>query len=518
VERRWFGSCNAMFDSPEPAGHRTPPEVTLPTADMAGPIPVEVLEHAIRLDVGADGTRFHDGRDITDDFALWLLFRSRRDSPVVIYADESAPVGRVQRIRSRSGHAGTWLAARNGMGLRLPGTPPPTADVLVTARVHPQRFKNGTRSLRDVYRECWRIHQANTGRTIVLNCSFDYRATVSQLTVLLNEAARFGWPISAGLPSADGPATTLYFSIAVPQDTPVEKGEVPELQPGVALGRRPAEPIADPERPEWRYSYGGLLSGRKGYRNLRAEGGSAATWKAMQAGLGWLSGQQAADGSFGGGEEDTARAVLAFLAAGAFVRDDMEKYDDLVDAGLSWLEKHQASSGPATTAFAEAYGLTGESRWLRAAEEAAKKTRSGLALRIARLCDVPVTIPDAKVGGDAPAACLVRILDGTRPWQDEELDRAMRRFTEPVEDDPLKLTGMDRGLLHDATLAVYQAGGAAWMHWLRAMKQALLGTQVTSGPEAGSWPRSEGASQIRDTALNVATLTVFFRYARLFKR
>jgi hypothetical protein len=196
----------------------------------------------------------------------------------------------------------------------------------------------------------------------------------------------------------------------------------------------------------------------------------------------------------------------------------MEPHDRLVRNALSWLERNKASGGPATMAFAEAYGLTGNPRWLHAAEEAAKKTRSGVALRIATFCEVPVTIPDAEVGGDSPAACLLRILDGTRPWQDEALDRAMRRFTKPVEDDVSALTGMDRRLLHDATLAVHQAGGAAWMHWNRAMQQALLSTQVSGGPDTGAWPRRAGSSQIRDSALNVATLTVYFRYARLFRR
>ncbi len=515
---RWFGAIDGMFSTPERTEVRLPPEVALPEADMAQPLPVDLLESAIQIAVGADGTRFHGEQDLSDDYALWLLLLLNPDAPVVIFADENAPVARIQRVRSLAGHARAWLATRGGTGLVLPGGAKPTGDLVILARMWPRKFAHGTSDPLGVYQAFWRIHQANAGKVIVLRSVLDQRSTVSHLTVLVNEASRFGWPISLSLPQAASAPETLYFTVAPPPGTPLEQGEVPELQPSVALGRYPASTTPGDGESTFRYSRWFLTRNRKGHRNLRAEGGGAATWRAVNLGLRWLSLQQQKDGSFGDGGAGTALVMQAFLAEGVGVREELKQYEDVLNTGLAWLEKHNASDGPATMAFAEAYALTGDSRWLSAAEKAAKEAGSGLALRIARFCGVPVTIPDAEVVGESPVACLTRLLDGNRPWVDEDLDRSIRLFTEPVKDNVSALTGMDSQFLHDATLVAFQVGSGAWWHWLRAMKQALVSTQHQSGPEAGSWPRRAGESRIRDTALNVATLTVFYRYARLFRR
>ena len=81
-----------------------------------------------------------------------------------------------------------------------------------------------------------------------------------------------------------------------------------------------------------------------------------------------------------------------------------------------------------------------------------------------------------------------------------------------------RLAGTDPRFLHDATLAAYQAGGGAWGHWRTAMKRELLGRQHAKGDDTGSWDPPEGMSRARTTALNAATLSVFYRYARLFRR
>jgi hypothetical protein len=94
----------------------------------------------------------------------------------------------------------------------------------------------------------------------------------------------------------------------------------------------------------------------------------------------------------------------------------------------------------------------------------------------------------------------------------------MRTFTEPTKDNLASLFAVDEEFLHDGTLAVFQAGGESWRHWNRAMRQVVLSTQIKSGKLTGSWdPRGKG-SRVRATALRVATLTVYYRYARLFKR
>jgi hypothetical protein len=242
--------------------------------------------------------------------------------------------------------------------------------------------------------------------------------------------------------------------------------------------------------------------------------GGGGTQAAVDAGLAWLAASQAPDGSWSGDPEETGLALLAFLATGA--TDRAGPHPEPVAAGLAWLERHPGSSGPAAMALAEAFALTGDERWRRAARDAVSRTGSGLALRIARLCGVPPTSPIPAPEGDGPRACLLRMLDGDSPCRSAALAQALEALLAPVEEVPTALDRADDDLLHDGSLAAFQAGGTVWTHWNAAMKKAVVGSQVRTGEDAGSWNPPAGGSRIRTTALRTATLSVYYRYRRLF--
>ena len=133
-------------------------------------------------------------------------------------------------------------------------------------------------------------------------------------------------------------------------------------------------------------------------------------------------------------------------------------------------------------------------------------------------CGVGAEVREEGGSGDSPLDCFHRIIGGETPLDSESLAAAINAFVEPTRDAPDSLLGADDETLHDGTLAAFQVGGMAWFHWNRALKKAVVGTQIQSGPDAGSWDPLENGSRVRTTALRTATLTVYYRYARLFRR
>ena len=66
------------------------------------------------------------------------------------------------------------------------------------------------------------------------------------------------------------------------------------------------------------------------------------------------------------------------------------------------------------------------------------------------------------------------------------------------------------------TLAMYQAGGAGWERWNKALKGSLLALQNRDGEEAGSWPANGTwggyGGQVYSTAIATLSLEVYYRY------
>jgi hypothetical protein len=70
------------------------------------------------------------------------------------------------------------------------------------------------------------------------------------------------------------------------------------------------------------------------------------------------------------------------------------------------------------------------------------------------------------------------------------------------------------------TLALYQHGGPMWAGWNERMKTELVGEQITSGPDAGSWNPTGmyamRAGRIASTAMATLSLEVYYRYLPLY--
>lgn len=72
------------------------------------------------------------------------------------------------------------------------------------------------------------------------------------------------------------------------------------------------------------------------------------------------------------------------------------------------------------------------------------------------------------------------------------------------------------------TLAMYQMGGDYWTTWNNKMKETLLAHQCRGGCQDGSWPMEDrwgkdGGGRVYTTAINVLSLEIYYRYAKVFK-
>ncbi len=71
------------------------------------------------------------------------------------------------------------------------------------------------------------------------------------------------------------------------------------------------------------------------------------------------------------------------------------------------------------------------------------------------------------------------------------------------------------------TLAMFQMGGNFWTTWNEKMKDVLVANQCREGCSKGSWPTEDRWSteggRVYTTAINVLSLEIYYRYAKVFK-
>jgi len=81
--------------------------------------------------------------------------------------------------------------------------------------------------------------------------------------------------------------------------------------------------------------------------------------------------------------------------------------------------------------------------------------------------------------------------------------------------------GVDYYYWYYGTLAMYQMGGDFWTSWNDRMKDALVNRQEKQGCLDGSWPCadewSKTGGRVYTTAINVLSLEIYYRYAKVFK-
>jgi hypothetical protein len=333
---------------------------------------------------------------------------------------------------------------------------------------------------------------------------------------------------------------------------------------------------------------------------LLSGGGSKESERAVVAALVWLANHQSIDGSWSlknytnrcvdGGRSctgpgsvnadngATAMGLLPFVAAGQSHKSK-GNFREHIAKGLEWLLRHQQpngnlakgcdqmmySHGLATTALAEAYGLSGDKAVGRAAQAgvnfilAAQNTADGgwrynpkdpgdtsvvgwqvMALKSAQMAGL-------NVGGDA-----VRV--GARKWLDlaaindgieycyqpgnpssntmTAVGLLCRQHLGAKRDDPMLAGGVKYLLGHlpdeaipniyywyYATPVVYNMGGHDWETWNGKMRDLLIRTQVRNAdqcangswaPEKDAWGKTGGRVMI--TSLSALTLEVYYRY------
>ncbi len=319
---------------------------------------------------------------------------------------------------------------------------------------------------------------------------------------------------------------------------------------------------------------------------IRHEGGTTLTEAAVARGLAWFARNQHSDGSWTlDGKRHrsaaTSLALLPFLGAGQTHLTGV--YRETVGSGLRFLLERQRPNGDlrldsdgnfgmyvhgqATIVLCEALAMTLDERLREPAQNAvdfivaAQHPRGGWRYSPGEEGDTSVlgwqlmALQSAKSAGlRVPQETLdlsdqyletVQSHNGARyayqpgredthtmsaegllcriylGWdlQHPALRRGVRML---MEDNPPSLDSSNYYYWYYATQVLHHHGGRAWRVWNAGMRQILVGTQETSGRNAGSWPDdddySRTAGRIYSTSLATCTLEVYYRHAPIFRR
>jgi hypothetical protein len=273
--------------------------------------------------------------------------------------------------------------------------------------------------------------------------------------------------------------------------------------------------------------------------------GSGKHAKAVRAGLGWLCGQQKADGSVGFDHGETiynhALAAQALAEAFAMTGDPVLKpYAKRAiefclraqNPKLGW--KYGARTGRNDTS------VTG---WMVQALRAGASARfdvpddafSGARRWLLRATDSRGSVGYETPGGGSaflpqndgrydPVPCMTgasvfaRLCTGERPTD----DGIRKGAKELLASRPLWAAGQTRRAnfyyWYYGTYAMFQVGGKSWSGWNTALVRALTPNQRQDGCTAGSWdPIGEwclAGGRIYATAINTLSLEAYYRLER----
>jgi len=284
-----------------------------------------------------------------------------------------------------------------------------------------------------------------------------------------------------------------------------------------------------------------------------------------------------------GGKSDTGMtglSLLTFLASGhTHLHGD---YSDNVRRGLEYLMKHQRADGGlggngmvyeymychAMAAFAmgEAYGMSGDERlepfvrkavgftlamqnqqtggWRYTTGDPGDTSQLGwqlMALKSAELAGIPIP-SESRQGvlrflnsvsyGNQGGLAAYRTGETPTPTMTAEA-LVCRQFLGMSSDTPVAKEAAEYLLREPpgqgkeniyywyyGTLAMHQLQGVSWQRWNAALQKALLATQNTGGPNAGSWdPDSLWGTyggRIYNTTLSTLCLEVYYRFLPMY--
>ncbi len=397
-------------------------------------------------------------------------------------------------------------------------------------------------------------------------------------------------------------------------EAPGAPAEQPSRQPRrqpAKLGSLPAAPPPGKEGQHW-------FGGRGGQRNLRSNGGSAATAEAVDLALSWLARHQDLSGTWkpeqftksctdstcsGPGQKEyiagiTALALLPFLANGHTHHHGPNRVT--VGKGLSQLLEMQDPEGCigarhsihftyghalGAQALAEAYALSRDPNLMKPAQAAmdfiSKAQNPYLAWRYgvrpqdndtsvtammvsalmagkkaglrvnqagfegalawiekatepeygrvgytsrgtgpARPQNMMDKFPADKSESLTAAGMLMRMYCGEDPRKSEIIQKGADLCLKvlPVWDE--SAGSIDFYYWYFGTQAMFQVGGDAFKYWNKAMKTALIDSQVKNGCAKGSWNPvgvwGRQGGRIYSTALATLCLQTYYRHGRLF--
>lgn len=492
---------------------------------------------------------------------------------IVVAADRAVRSGGLADVLAKAAAAGVRVVH---FAATLPdGTPgsialalPARADVVPTLTLRAHRERDGVPPesavpLLQGLREGW---QATDQAPFVLELTVPADASQQQVLQLLAAAVTAGVDCvllrTAGATSAGAPAGggALALDIGPTVQIQVPPREWPAGRPTLVDGPFGAlEPPSADGVGEPRAGAGGRYGGRGGgpARALEAAG-------TLRRSLAWLAGQQTSDGSLGsdGTEQREATALYALALLGNGTHLDGGEQVDALRGAIGWLVSRQRDDGTfgepgpgavradalATYALVEAYGLSSSGALLGAV------TRRALARLVAQrqhdggFADgTPGAASDAV--STATAACAVasatffRLDGGATPvelvaWFDGHPQEAAegaaaelfaRYFAGQDPRQNARLAALADLLVQQAdpadaragywtTFALFQTGGPHWKTWSQRLQGAIVATQITDGPFAGTWDSQGPASaQLLGTAYRALSLEAWFRYSRLVR-
>jgi len=317
------------------------------------------------------------------------------------------------------------------------------------------------------------------------------------------------------------------------------------------------------------------------------EGATTLTEAAVARALRWLAKEQFGDGHWESTDKswstvETSMALLPFLGAGQ--TPYAGHYKDNVAKGLRWLIAQQKPDGDlrgatgerpgmyghgiAAIVLCDAYGLTGDELLHAPAQKAldfivTAQSKDGgwryhpgqpgdtsvvgwqlMALQSGRMAGLKV--PDETLGfashfldrvsHDGGARYAYQPGNNATPTMTAE-GLLCRMYLGVRKDD----ASLVRGVLwlsqdhlprasepnvyywYYATQVFHHFGDAPWQTWNAKIRDALVGTQVETGPNAGSWdpqpdPWGRTGGRIFQTALSACTLEVYYRHAPIYRQ
>jgi len=204
--------------------------------------------------------------------------------------------------------------------------------------------------------------------------------------------------------------------------------------------------------------------------------------------LGWRYGLRPGDND----SSCTAWAALALVSAR---KSGLEVPKEAFDGALAWFDK--ATDGP-----------TGKTRYTSPVETDP------------RLPEAAGNFQPNEAMTAAAAACRIFILGEKAADRAEILGGGDRlKMNPPRWDVSAGMT--DFHCWYWGTLAMFQLGGDYWKSWNEPLKNALVPTQKREGCENGSWDPVDvwgcSGGRVYSTAINVLTMEIYYRYARVMK-